>query len=163
MEGFINAMISPEKSCLIPDEYDYWKDVIGSWDLDFVFNRGTEKEKHVKGEWHFARILDGLGIQDVFICPARELRTKPTQEYGTTIRMFNPGTSKWDMVYTCYKNMSRFVGTKEGDRVVLTNIHSRRSRWVFTEISPDKFHWQNESTMKDGTIKIWCEAFASRK
>ena len=162
MNGFTDALISKEKSILIPEEYDYWKDVIGSWELDFVLRRGTDKEKHVRGEWHFARILDGLGIQDVFICPARGLRTKPTQEYGTTIRMYNPSTNKWDMVYTCFENMSRFVGTKENGRVVLTNIHSRRSRWVFTEISSDKFHWQNESTLKDGTIKIWCEAFATR-
>ena len=165
MKGFVDALISEEKSSLIPDEYDYWRDVIGSWDLDFVYNRGTEKERHIKGEWHFARILEGLGIQDVFICPARGIRakpSKPSQEYGATIRMFNPGTNKWDMVYTCYKTMSRFVGTKEGDRVVLTNINSRRSRWVFTEIAPDKFHWQNESTMKDGTVKVWCEAFATR-
>ena len=118
MNGFVNALISKEKSSLIPDEYDYWKDVIGSWDLDFVSGRGTDKEKHVKGEWHFARILDGLGIQDVFICPAREERTKLTQEYGATIRMFNPSTNKWDMVYTCYETMSRFVGTKEDGRVV---------------------------------------------
>ena len=162
MNGFVDALISQEKSGLIPDEYDYWKDVIGSWNLDFVFGRGTDKERHVKGEWHFARILDGLGIQDIFICPARELRTKPTQEYGATIRMFNPSTNKWDMVYTCYKTMSRFVGTKENGRIVLTNIHSRRNRWVFTEISPEKFHWQNESTLRDGTVKIWCEAFATR-
>lgn len=39
MDGFADALISTEKSCLIPDEYDYWKDVIGSWDLDFVFNQ----------------------------------------------------------------------------------------------------------------------------
>ena len=77
MKGFVDALISAEKSSLIPGEYDYWKDVIGSWDLNFVFNRGTEKERHVKGEWHFARILDGLGIQDIFICLAREFRTRP--------------------------------------------------------------------------------------
>ncbi|MBD5454558.1 MAG: hypothetical protein HDR30_09645, partial [Lachnospiraceae bacterium] len=106
--------------------------------------------------------LDGLGIQDVFICPARELRTKATQEYGATIRMFDPSKNKWDIVYTCYKTMSRFTGTKENGCIVLTNIHNRRNRWVFTEISPEKFHWQNESALKDGTFKIWCEAFATR-
>lgn len=163
MNGFADALISEEKSSLIPEEYDYWKEAIGSWDLDFVLGRGTDKERHVKGEWHFARILDGLGIQDVFICPAREFRTKPTQEYGATIRMFNPSTKQWDMVYTCYKTMSRFTGTKENGRIVLTNIHNRRSRWVFTEISRDGFHWQNESTLKDGTVKVWCEAFAVRR
>ena len=36
MNRCVDALISEEKSSLIPDEYDYWKDVIGSWDLDFL-------------------------------------------------------------------------------------------------------------------------------
>ena len=91
MGNFTEALISKEKSSLIPDEYDYWGELIGSWDIDYVEGKGTAKEKHVKGEWYFERILEGLGIQDIFICPAREHRDNPkTGEYGDTIRMFNP-------------------------------------------------------------------------
>lgn len=164
MNQFVEALISQEKSNLIPDEYDYWKDLIGSWSLDYVEGYGTQKERHVRGEWHFARVLEGLGIQDIFICPARPERIDTRQgEYGATIRMYNPAKKQWDMVYTCLENMSRFVGTTENGRVVLTNIHNKRNRWVFTDISKDKFHWQNETDMKDGTLKIWCEVFATRQ
>ena len=164
MNKFCDALVSQEKSPLIPDAYDYWKELIGDWDLDYVEGRGTSREKHVKGEWYFARVLEGLGIQDIFICPARSERTDPTHgEYGATLRVFNPSTMQWDMVYACYKTMSRFTGTKENGRVVLTNLHRKTNRLVFTEITPDRFHWQNESLQKDGTAKIWCEVFGTRQ
>ena len=164
MGNFVDALISKEKSNLIPDEYDYWGELIGGWNLDYVEGRGTAKEKHVKGEWYFERVLEGLGIQDIFICPAREERKDPKKgEYSATIRMYNPAKKAWDMVYTCYGNMSRFTGTKEKGRVVLTNNHNKNNRWVFTEITPESFHWQNESTLKDGTLRIWCEVFATRQ
>ena len=164
MGNFTEALISKEKSSLIPDEYDYWGELIGSWDIDYVEGKGTAKEKHVKGEWYFERILEGLGIQDIFICPAREYRDNPkTGEYGATIRMFNPQKMVWDMVYTCYGTMSRFTGTKKDGMVILTNNHKKTNRWIFTDITKNSFHWQNESTLKDGTVKVWCEVFATRQ
>ena len=164
MQRFIDALVSAEKSPLVPDECDYWGALIGSWDLDYVEARGTPKERHVAGEWHFARVLEGLGIEDIFICPARAARTDAgVGEYGATLRLYNPQKRAWDMVYGCRGSMSRFTGTKEGGRVVLTNNHRRTTRWVFTDIAADRFHWQNESVQKDGTVRIWCEVFATRQ
>lgn len=164
MEKFYEALVSREKSKLIPDEYDYWKNLIGSWDLNYVEGYGTPKEKHVKGEWHFARILEGLGIEDIFICPAGPAKERSAEgEYGATIRMFNPATKSWDMVYTCQETMDRFTGTKEGDRIVLTNLQNKGNRWVFSDITRDSFHWQNETVMEDGTVKVWCQVFGVRQ
>lgn len=163
MQGFAEALVSKEKSSLIPEEYDYWKELIGSWRLDYIEGRGTDQERHINGEWHFARVLEGLGIGDVFICPIRGERSDPEEgEYGLTVRMFNLKTCMWDMVYTCLGSISRFTGVKENGSVILTNNSNRRNRWVFTEIRPDSFHWQNETTLQDGTIKVWCEVYAER-
>ena len=162
--NFVEALVSQEKSILIPEEYDYWGELIGGWDLDYVEGRGTPKEKHVKGEWYFERVLEGLGIQDIFICPARSERKDPTKgEYGATLRIYNPQKKAWDMVYGCYGSMSRFTGTKENGRVILTNNHNHNNRWIFTEIKKDSFHWQNETTQKDGTVKVWCEVYGRRQ
>lgn len=43
---------------------------------------------------------------------------------------------------------------KEGDK---------NNRWIFTEITEKTFHWLNETTQKDGTIKVWCEVYAARQ
>lgn len=99
MGNFAEALISKKKSILIPEEYDYWGELIGNW----------------------------------------------------------------DMVYTCYGSMSRFTGTKKDGMVILTNNHRKTNRWIFTEITKDTFHWQNEYIRKDGTVKVWCEVFAKRQ
>lgn len=42
-------------------------------------------------------------IQDVFICPSRKARIKdyqPDAAYATTVRMYNPNTEAWDILYT---------------------------------------------------------------
>lgn len=163
MRDFVSALVSGQKSNLIPEEYDYWGKLIGSWDIDYVEGMGTSKEKHVRGEWHFSRVLEGLGIQDIFICPVPEERTDPAQgEYGATIRMYNPRKKVWDMVYTCLEEMNFFTGIKEDGCIVLTNSRNHRNRWVFMDISQDSFHWQNETLQKDGTKKVWCQVFGTR-
>ena len=67
--------------------------MIGEWDMEWVDGKGTENERHVIGEWIFSEILNGDGIQDVFICTSRKERVsnpQPDAEYGTTIRIYNP-------------------------------------------------------------------------
>ncbi len=163
MDRFLGALVSREKNRLIPDACDYWGELIGSWDLDYVEGMGTKGEKRLKGEWHFVRILEGMGIADVFICPARAAGRKRGQgECGVTVRMFNPSAGEWDVIYTCAGSMTRFAGTKEEGRVVLTNLQNKRNRWVFTDISADSFHWQNETDLKEGGVRIGCRVSARR-
>ena len=55
-----------------------------------------------------SEILNGEGIQDVFICPSRTERIinpQPDAEYGTTIRIYNPKKQKWDICYACLGKM----------------------------------------------------------
>jgi len=71
--------------------------LLGEWEIEWVDGKGTENERHVIGEWLFSEILNGEGIQDVFICPSRTERIinpQPDAEYGTTIRIYNPKKQK---------------------------------------------------------------------
>lgn len=76
MEVFMKALISENRSAKIPEEKDYFGKLIGEWEFSWHDGIGTEKERIVKGEWIFSRILEGTGIQDLFICPSREERKK---------------------------------------------------------------------------------------
>lgn len=85
---FYKALVGEKKQ-----KKNIFSDLIGEWDIEWVDGKGTEKERHVIGEWIFSEILNGDGIQDIFICPSREERVsnpQPDAEYGTTIRMYNP-------------------------------------------------------------------------
>ena len=119
MDIFIDALLSG-KTDKIPDEYDWFAPLLGDWDCDYYDEYGGQK-RYVKGEWIFRRVLEGAGVQDVFIFPSRETKEKepqPDGEYGSSFRMFNKSEKCYDVCYTCDHCMKRLRFTKEGDKLV---------------------------------------------
>jgi hypothetical protein len=91
--GFADALMSENSNVNLPEEMDWFGALIGDWDMIWRQDIGMEKEYVCKGEWIFSRVLNGFGIQDLFIVPSREERIRlnmPDAEYGTTIRMYCP-------------------------------------------------------------------------
>jgi len=43
--------------------------LLGSWEVDVVDYEDGGPRRTSKGEWHFAWVLEGRAIQDVFIAP----------------------------------------------------------------------------------------------
>ena len=70
MDTFSEALLST-KAYKIPEDYDWFAPLIGDWDCDYYDEPEKGQKRHVKGEWIFRRILEGTGIQDVFIFPSR--------------------------------------------------------------------------------------------
>lgn len=165
-DAFIEALFS-EKTDKIPDEYDWFSPLIGDWDFDYYDNFcEKDKSRHVKGEWEFRRIIEGAGIEDLFICPSRQTRftnPQPDGEYGVALRMFNPEEKCYDMVYTCDKYMTRLKFAYEDGKLVGTVLNKPKEKWVFSEISENTFHWQNVTVLSDGTWQINCNIYAKRK
>ncbi len=161
---FYKALIG-EKS----NKKNIFSDLIGEWDIEWVDGKGTENERHVIGEWIFSEILNGDGVQDIFICPSRKERIynpQPDAEYGTTIRVYNPKKQKWDICYTCLGKMVYLEAEKVEDRIVLTNLSNDKGMnlWVFDNISTSKFHWENKTSLDNG--KTWItngEVFAKKR
>lgn len=79
-------------------------------------------------------VLEGTAIQDVFICPSRKARIKdyqPDAAYATTVRMYNPNTEAWDILYTELGGATQLEGKREGNRIVQTEINEKNIQWVF--------------------------------
>lgn len=166
MNEFMKALVSEELDPLIPAEKDYFGQLVGEWDLDWISAVGTTKEKRVKGEWIFSRVLNGTGIQDLFICPSREerkIRNEPDAEYGSTIRMYHPSTGNWEIYYCCCGEYVRLEAVKEDDKIVLTEKEHGSMKWIFSEITPDRFHWQNVSQNSEGRWIVRSDCRASRR
>ncbi len=165
MNEFMKALVSEKRNHLIPEEKDYFGRLIGEWDFNWRDALGTENERLVKGEWIFSRIIDGMGIQDLFICPSREERKRlnlPDAEYGTTIRSYNPVTGNWEIYYCCYGENTRLEAVKEEDRIVLTEKIQGNMKWIFSEIEENSFHWQNVMLI-DGKWVVCGDCRAVRK
>lgn len=163
MDSFCEALLS-EKTDIIPDEYDWFAPLIGNWDCDYYDELNGEK-RYVKGEWIFRRVLEGAGVQDIFIFPSRatkEEHPQPDGEYGSSLRMFNKFENCYDVVYTCDHCMIRLRFTKEGDKLVGKNLDQENTYWIFSDITQNSFRWENVLIKEDGTRVLDCEIIGKR-
>lgn len=122
--------------------------VIGSW-------RGL-LHNHMLGrsvppssvEAHFAWVLEGRAVQDVWITPARDERGSGPAAldwYGSTLRVFEPSSGAWRTVWTDPVSGLRIElsGRRQGDDIVQIGTRGGRPiRWVFSQIRADSFVWQ---------------------
>ena len=151
MQDFFKALISERKNISLPEEFDYFGKLVGSWQINYVDN----VDSHViKGEWHFSWVLEGMAIQDVIILP--------DYEYGTSLRVYNPNTRAWDVAYGYTGKIIRLEARKQEDMIVLTYIDDERRKWIFTKIEDDNFHWKNVTIKDDGEWFINAEIYGER-
>lgn len=167
MEKFSEALACTSKNIKIPDEDNLFGQFVGEWDFDWIDHLDTSEERHIPGEWIFSWVLEGTAIQDVFICPSRKsrlIKAYPDAEYGTTIRIFNPGKQAWDVFYGCTGEATRLEARREEDTIVLTEITTQKMKWIFSEITEDSFHWSRSHW--DVSTKTWITAaklYATRR
>lgn len=151
MRDFYEALKSEKKSTAIPEEFNYFEKLIGSWQIDYFDSVISHK---IKGEWHFSWILEGMAIQDVIILPE--------YEYGTSLRIYNPDSHTWDVAYGYTGKIIRLEAKKQDGRIVLTFLADERRKWVFIEIGDNHFHWQNITIKNDDEWHINAEIYANR-
>lgn len=151
MQDFVKALTSERKHTALPEEFDYFGKLIGSWKIHYV---ERDDPRAIQGEWHFARVLEEMAIQDVIILPE--------YEYGTSLRIFNPATHAWDVAYGYTGKIIRLEARKQGEMIVLTYTEDENRKWVFVEIGENAFHWQNVTVKEDGEWHINAEIYAER-
>lgn len=160
-EGFHFALVASNRSPEIAESSDVYGWLVGSWELDVLHYRGNVAPRGLKGEAHFAWVLEGRAVQDVWIMPPRSQRTadqdKGTNMYGTTLRMWDPAIQAWRITWTNGVTGYRdeLIGRWHGKEIVQVGVHPDGTpiRWRFTDITPESFHWIGEALEPDG--KTW--------
>ncbi|MBR6027580.1 MAG: hypothetical protein IKP40_00710 [Clostridia bacterium] len=163
MDAFVDALMSKGEKP-IPGAYDWFAPLIGDWDCDYYDELAGQK-RHVKGEWIFRRVLEGSGVQDVFIFPSRDTREndpQPDAEYGSSLRMFNRAQGCYDVVYTCAGTMKRLCFRMEGERLAGKVLDEENTYWVFSDMTGESFHWEYITLNPDGSRTLVCEIFGRR-
>ena len=151
MQNFFEALASECKNTALPEEFNYFEKLIGSWAIDYIESNNSIS---IKGEWHFSWVLEGMAIQDVI--------TLPDYEYGTSLRIYNPDTHAWDVAYGYTGKIIRLEAKKQDDMIMLTFVNDERRKWVFTNIENNRFHWENITVKDDGEWDINAEIYAER-
>jgi hypothetical protein len=127
---------------------------VGTWDIQSFWYKGDRVVRKSMGQWSFAWILGGRGIQDV-LCPQG---AKPGQ-YGTTLRCYDPLMDAWHITWMQPENgeYMNMLGRRIADRIVqegLGNDYLHRDRWSFTEITGNSFVWLGEVSTDHGATWV---------
>jgi hypothetical protein len=142
---------------------------IGVWDMDIqLFNKANQIVYHQPGVWMFSWILDGRAIQDVIVGPPKLDPANGERRIGTTIRYYNETTKRWHITFMTPTGQIyiHLEGGPKGDAIVLEGKDTDGStlRWMFTEITPQSFHWRGYTSPNNGkTWRLEQEMFAKRR
>jgi hypothetical protein len=146
----------------IPESADAYGWLVGSWDLDVLHYWGMDvSARGIEAEAHFGWALEGRAIQDVWIMPRRAERTgredATMNMFGTTLRVWDPTIQAWRITWInpAGNHYEQQIGRKSGQDIVQVGVRpdGTPTRWTFTEITPDSFHWLGEALEPDG--KTW--------
>jgi hypothetical protein len=160
-DGFQTVLTAAGPSPEIPEVSNVYGWLIGSWELE-VRRYGVDvSERHIKGEAHFAWVLEGRAIQDVWLLPRLSDRTagleKNLNSYGTTLRVWDPAIQAWRITWInpVTGRRDELIGRWSGRDIVQIGAHSDGTpiRWIFSEITQDSFRWTGEVLEPDG--KSW--------
>lgn len=156
----VHAVLASEtRAPEIPESADVYGWLVGSWQLDVLRYRGVDvRERGLSGEVHFGRVLEGRGVQDVWIMPRRADR-RPDDDrsfnmYGTTLRTWDATIQAWRITWSnpVAGHYETQIGRWRGDDIVQVGgrADGTPTRWTYTEITPDSFHWKGEALAEDG-------------
>jgi len=151
-----------------PDLYGW---LVGSWDAEVVDHLADGGERRQSAEMHFAWVLEGRAIQDLWIVPARRDRRGapgPGNRYGTTFRIWDAALGAWRIRWINPVNGSEstLVARRVGADIVQTGADAsgRLLRWIFEAIQPSSFHWRGDISEDGGrTWTCQVEFFARRR
>lgn len=151
LSPFAESLISSGPHRDIPEPQRIFAPFLGDWDLIVKwFGETGEFARQEKGEWHFSWILEGRGIQDIWIVPPRDERKGPGDlyEYGTSLRFFDAAINAWQSTWIgpMHRLAPTFTARQVGDKVALETTEGEvpRMRWSFADMKADSFTWHNE-------------------
>jgi len=123
---------------------------------------------------HFGWILQGRAVQDVWMIPRLEDRAKAPASpaagnwYGTTLRVYDPEIDAWRIwwIDPATNAFRQQIGRARGADIVQEGRTDAGdlTRWSFTEIRPDSFHWLGEASDDGGASwQLQVEVLARRR
>jgi len=156
--SFTESLISPGPAADRLDRMGLYAFLIGDWEMEGVIHGAQGKHEIRGGEIHAAWVLEGRAIQDVWILPGAF--------YGSTLRVYDPGRDEWHILWSdpLRQYYSRQMGRARGGEIVQegANLEGQRTRWRFTKLTAESFHWIGEIAAPDGAWVVEADLFARR-
>ncbi len=148
---WITRLAAHERCETIPPEEDVFGRFIGRWQVRLAIHEPDGVNQAYNGEWHFSRILKGRAVQDVWIIPSMNKMTSDNDyfhEYGTSIRTYDPESSKWKVVWVgpIQHHFFVFDVCRTGEDIILEECSQTKlkMKWTFYDIAANSFQWKSE-------------------
>lgn len=130
----------------------------GSWDLLVTWYREDGSiDRQSDGELEFGYALEGRAVIDVWQVPSAATRAcgaaEPPGECGMSVRFYDPRIAAWRSTWhgPVAGVVMSFIARHVGEDMVLERDEDGvRTRWSFTKITEDSFHWLNEVSRSGG-------------
>jgi len=170
---FFSVLSAERRSPEIDESSDVYGWLCGSWDLVVLHYRGLDVSgRGLTGEVHAARVLEGRAVQDVWIMPSRTDRSPESDPmmnmYGTTLRTWDASNRAWRIAWVnpIRSHREEQIGNWSGKDIVQngTRADGTKTRWTFTDITVDSFHWRGEALYPNAsTWTLEAEFLAKRR
>lgn len=157
----------------IPESADAYGWLVGSWDLDVDRYAGVDvRGRRLRGEVHAGWALEGRAVQDVWIMPLRSARGSEPEErgmnmFGTTLRVWDPTIQAWRITWInpVHNHREEQIGRRIGAEIVQVGARANGTptRWRFTELTGDSFHWIGDALAADGKTWVTEGEFRARR
>jgi len=159
MSIFGGSLESQTRSTEINSDSDIYGWLIGSWRVRTIDYLKDGSKKETESEWHFARVLEGRAIQDVYIVPSRHHRPASNERnrYGTSLRYYDSDIGAWRVTWINPVSHveNHLIGRKVGNEIIQEGRDEDGSlmRWCFRDITSNSFRWTGEISNDQG--KTW--------
>lgn len=140
MDFLPTALMADGPEPELADELRLFGQFVGSWELECTEYAPDGTSETRRGEWHFGWALGGRAVIDVWILPG--------VEHGISVRFYDPEIGAWRSTWVGpqRRRVQAFIAreTQSGIELSGEDAQGRPLRWVFSEITPESFHWANE-------------------
>lgn len=171
-QGFLDALVSSQRSPQLADADDLFGFLIGSWELEAVLYDANGQTRRSRGELHASWVLEGRAIQDLFIFPRRADRASGVQaqgdRYATTIRTYDRTLAAWRVNFinpAADETSAQLIARRNGQDIEMEGKLSDGTpiRWRYQAVTPTSFHYSAEKLSSDGTSwHLYLELFGTR-
>lgn len=157
--GFLDALVAKGPHPSLGSHADTYGRLIGSWAGQYEDRSADGSLARGRMEVHFAWVLEGRAVQDLWIAPpiAERLAGRKSDSrdtYGSTLRVFDPSIEAWRVVWLNPVRVIRndLIGRRIGDDIVQTGWYGDLAiKWMFSRVNPESFLWQAFELEPDGT------------
>ena len=143
---------------------------VGDWEITEFRNLQDDGSwkggKGWKGEIHWRWILEGRAIQDIW--GHRDPKTHKLVPAGTTVRFYDSKLGAWRSTWLSPSQhaVRTFIGRMVDERIVLDATDCTKGqaeRWIFSQITPNSFHWHAEKRRKRQAEWVVTEEMSVRR